>query len=93
MVVTLASFLPLIPTHAGIVRICDFPRLQILIGGLAGLVALVDQMITKENSAVKVLFLRDPVLMTALAAGDCAGAPDWKAAIEISCLTTVAALI
>ena len=40
-IVILASFLPLIPTHAGIVRICDFPRLQILIGGLAGLVGLV----------------------------------------------------
>ena len=40
-IVIVASFLPLIPTHAGIVRICDFPRPQILIGGLAALAGLV----------------------------------------------------
>jgi endonuclease/exonuclease/phosphatase (EEP) superfamily protein YafD len=44
-IVILASFLPFIPTHAGLVRICDFPRPQILIMGviaLAGVVAVLD---------------------------------------------------
>ncbi|ODA66719.1 Endonuclease/Exonuclease/phosphatase family protein [Methyloligella halotolerans] len=38
--VIVGTFLPLIPTHAGIVRICDFPRPQLLVGGVAALIGL-----------------------------------------------------
>jgi endonuclease/exonuclease/phosphatase (EEP) superfamily protein YafD len=41
MVVIVGTFLPMIPTHAGIVRICDFPRPQILVAGLIALGGLV----------------------------------------------------
>ncbi|MFD0987932.1 endonuclease/exonuclease/phosphatase family protein [Methyloligella solikamskensis] len=39
-IVIVGSYLPLIPTHAGIVRICDFPRPQLLIGGAVALAGL-----------------------------------------------------
>ncbi len=36
-IVIVGTYLPLIPTHAGIVRICDFPRPQLLIAGVIAL--------------------------------------------------------
>lgn len=39
-IVIVGTYLPLIPTHAGIVRICDFPRPQLLIAGAIALVGL-----------------------------------------------------
>jgi len=40
-VVIVSTFLPLVPTHAGIVRMCDFPRPQILTAALIALIGTV----------------------------------------------------
>ena len=60
----LASFLPLIPTHAGIVRICEFSLLlQIPTGGLAGLVGSS----SSATGKVGLVGLRAPLLCVAIA--------------------------